>query len=745
MSPPLITDRYVFSELLGQGGMGRVWKARDVMLERDVAIKEIVSPPGLTDQARQELRTRSLREARAIARLDHVNAVRVFDVLIGDGGDPWIVMEYVPSRAFSDHLAADGPVSPARAAQIGLAVLGALRAAHRVGVVHRDVKPANILIGVDGRVVLTDFGLATAVEDTSLTRTGIVLGSPAYLSPERVRRGAAGPEGDLWSLGATLFAAVEGEAPYARSSSLESLTALATEPPPVARRAGALAPVLEGLLRKDPAERMDIDTAERLLTQVAHTDLPHPSGSSARPDPSALAGPSTQVGPSVGDSSADRMVPTFVTVAPAGPAEPQETRDDLPTGQVLRAGVPDGPDPRPEKDLSAAPAPSAAPTRSVRMTRGRWLVGGLALLLVSLGVGVGVPLLGDRAGERGDDLPEAAGGPEPPLAATGVSAPSAPAATPLAWSTYRDDSGFRMVAPRGWRIVRDDGQVEFREPDEGRSLVVRRSDPPPTDPVAELTAQERAAEGRYPGYRLLRIGAVHYQHGAADWEWRHTTDGRATQVRQRLFVTGAGKAYTFIWSTPEELWAGSEAAFARIVDGFRPTGDPRPVTSSPATPSASPSPTPSAASASPPSTAPTVTPSSARPRTSGERIVSVASGRCLDVGDPDSAATLHVRIMDCADSRDRSQRWSVRTDGSMRMGSRCLDVANASTADGAVIQLTACNGGAAQRFTLNGDRQLVNALSGKCLDVTDWGTENGTPVQQWTCNNTASHQRWSIR
>ncbi|GAB3933096.1 hypothetical protein GCM10027614_03410 [Micromonospora vulcania] len=266
--PFLVTDRYEVLELLGQGGMGRVWKARDQMLQRDVAIKEIVPPPGLTDQAREELRIRSLREARAIAKLDHPNAVRVFDVLLGIDGDPQIVMEYVPSRSLHETIAADGPISPVRAAEIGLAVLGALRAAHRAGIMHRDVKPANILIGVDGRIVLTDFGLATAVEDVNLTLSGVVLGSPAYVSPERAMSGIVGPEGDFWSLGATLFAAVEGQSPYARPSSLMSLTALVTEPPPVAQHAGPLAPVLTGLLRKDPTERIDADTAERLLRAV---------------------------------------------------------------------------------------------------------------------------------------------------------------------------------------------------------------------------------------------------------------------------------------------------------------------------------------------------------------------------------------------------------------------------------------------------------------------------------------------
>ncbi|MEU1588977.1 protein kinase [Micromonospora sp. NPDC005710] len=265
--PQLVADRYRLLSPLGQGGMGRVWKARDEVLHRDVAIKELVPPPGLTDEERREMRERSLREARAIARLNNANVVRIFDVLRTDG-DPWIVMEYVASRSLQDTLAEDGPVGVARTVEIGLGVLGALSAAHKAGVMHRDVKPGNVLLGDDGRVVLTDFGLATIPGDPNVTRTGMVLGSPAYISPERARDGTAGPEADLWSLGATLYAAVEGKSPYARPSAIGTLAALATEPIPPPKNAGPLKAVLNGLLRKDPNERITAEVAERLLRRA---------------------------------------------------------------------------------------------------------------------------------------------------------------------------------------------------------------------------------------------------------------------------------------------------------------------------------------------------------------------------------------------------------------------------------------------------------------------------------------------
>src|ERR671921_637245 len=256
-SPPLVVaDRYRLVAPPGQGGRGRFSAGKDGALHRGAATNEAAPPPGLTPEERQEMRERSLREARAIARLNNINVVRVFDVLRTDA-DPWIVMEYVPSRSLQDILASDGPMPPVRAAEVGLGVLNALRAAHRNGVVHRDVKPGNVLIGEDGRVVLTDFGLATVPGDPTVTRTGLVLGSPAYIAPERARDGTAGPAADMWSLGATLYAAVEGASPFARSSAIATLAALATENPPPARNAGPLKAVLNGLLRKDPHHRID--------------------------------------------------------------------------------------------------------------------------------------------------------------------------------------------------------------------------------------------------------------------------------------------------------------------------------------------------------------------------------------------------------------------------------------------------------------------------------------------------------
>ncbi|BEL03150.1 hypothetical protein Q0Z83_013410 [Actinoplanes sichuanensis] len=262
--PNLIAERYRLVGQIGQGGMGRVWSARDELLARDVAVKELVPAAGLTQAELGALRERTIREARAIAMLDHPNVVRIFDVVF-DRGEPWIVMELVPSRSLFDTVRDDGPMAPDRVARVGLGVLAALRAAHRVGLLHRDVKPGNVLLAHDGRVVLTDFGLATAAGDAGMTSTGIVLGSPQYLAPERALDAEIGPPADLWSLGATLYAAVEGRPPYVRSSPMATLAALATELPAAPERAGVLRHALTALLQRDPARRADAETAQRLL------------------------------------------------------------------------------------------------------------------------------------------------------------------------------------------------------------------------------------------------------------------------------------------------------------------------------------------------------------------------------------------------------------------------------------------------------------------------------------------------
>src|SRR5947209_11045652 len=265
----LIAGRYRLGKRLGSGGMGVVWAARDELLARPVAVKEVRLPAAVDPDERAILRERTLREARTAARLDHPCAVRVFDVCEEDE-QAFIVMELIVGRTLSEVIRDTGPITPARAAEIGGCVLDALVCAHEAGIVHRDVKPGNVIVRPDGRVTLTDFGIASTAGDPSITSTGLLLGSPAYIAPERARGGTPEPPSDLWSLGATLFTAVEGRPPFDREDPFATLTAVVTDEHEPCDRAGpALAAVLDRLLDKDPQRRPEPATLRNLLQAVA--------------------------------------------------------------------------------------------------------------------------------------------------------------------------------------------------------------------------------------------------------------------------------------------------------------------------------------------------------------------------------------------------------------------------------------------------------------------------------------------
>ncbi|MDF3299961.1 serine/threonine-protein kinase [Streptomyces tropicalis] len=276
----VIAGRYRLVAPLGEGGMGTVWRARDEVLHREVAVKEVRAPAGLPASDVERMYARLEREAWAAARVAHRNVVTVYDVATEDGR-PWIVMELVRGLSLADVLEAEGPLAPQRAARIGAEVLSALRAAHAAGVLHRDVKPANVLLSNDGRVVLTDFGIATVEGSSALTMTGEVVGSPEFLAPERALGRTPGPESDLWSLGVLLYAAVEGGSPFRQDTPLGTLRAVVDEEFPRPRRAGPLAPVVAGLLRKDPAARLAAARAEQELHLVAAGGTPRADGAAA--------------------------------------------------------------------------------------------------------------------------------------------------------------------------------------------------------------------------------------------------------------------------------------------------------------------------------------------------------------------------------------------------------------------------------------------------------------------------------
>ncbi|MEW2415618.1 serine/threonine-protein kinase [Streptomyces sp. NPDC046866] len=338
----VVSGRYRLLGLLGRGGMGTVWRARDEVLGREVAVKEVRAPAGLDGAEVGRLYRRLEREAWAAARVAHRGVVTVYDV-VTEEGRPWIVMELVRGLSLAEVLEAEGPLTPQRAAHIGEQLLAALRSAHEAGVLHRDVKPANVLLANDGRVVLGDFGIARLEGSSELTVTGEVVGSPEFLAPERALGRDPGPASDLWSLGVLLYAAVEGVSPFRQDTPLATLRAVVDEELPPPRRAGPLAPVLEGLLRKDPDDRLPAAEAARMLRVIgAGGAVRDAGGPVSGPDsPTAVAhhGPGPGAAPDRDRAGATPPLPLPAPLPGPGGAGPAAAGGSGRAGAVLAAGI----------------------------------------------------------------------------------------------------------------------------------------------------------------------------------------------------------------------------------------------------------------------------------------------------------------------------------------------------------------------------------------------------------------------
>ncbi|MGW0431608.1 serine/threonine-protein kinase [Micromonospora sp. NPDC003197] len=382
-----IGGRYELRAAVGHGGMGTVWKAVDTLLRRDVAVKEVVLPPGLAPSDRDALYERTLREARAAAAIQHPAVVQVYDV-VTESGRPWIVMELLEARSLADMVIEDGPVAPRAVAKIGIALLGALEVAHAIGVLHRDVKPANVLICADGRCVLTDFGVARMPTDVQLTTPGMVLGSPHFISPERALGQDFGPPSDLFSLGVTLYTAIEGRPPFDRGDPIETMHAVVEDEPAPPVRSGPLTRVLFGLLEKDPAQRINVHSARSMLRELlagplaskAPTDPmtdpyavvpvqrqqwqpPTPAPAPAEPKPSGQIGGRAMLAP--GESLTDRLAELRKREVAGLDDTPAE--DDADAGKPSAAvaavalSTPTGAMPTPSPETPAAEATAAHP------------------------------------------------------------------------------------------------------------------------------------------------------------------------------------------------------------------------------------------------------------------------------------------------------------------------------------------------------------------------------------------------
>ncbi|MDX3102037.1 serine/threonine-protein kinase [Nonomuraea angiospora] len=326
-----VAGRYRVLTALGQGGMGTIWLAHDELLDRQVAIKELRIPESLPASEREEAVQRSMREAMAAAQLRHPNIITIHDVLVHNGMS-WIVMELLTGRDLKDAVAAEGPWAPQRVATLGLQMLDALSTAHAHGIQHRDVKPANVFLTDDGRVVLTDFGIARLEDQATITESGLLLGSPGYIAPERLRGERGGPASDLWSLAATLYSAVEGMAPYAGTSPMAVLRDALTLPPRAPTRAGSLGPVLIHMMAREPHQRPDARTAAHLLQRVAQgQDVTAPPTAPRR---------WRRHGPILAVAGAAAVAAVVVTVALLPTSVPAPTRPTSNAGAQAATSVP---------------------------------------------------------------------------------------------------------------------------------------------------------------------------------------------------------------------------------------------------------------------------------------------------------------------------------------------------------------------------------------------------------------------
>ncbi len=466
----MIDERFELLERLGGGGMGLVWRARDVVLHRDVALKEVRPPDPellrLRPDAAEMLRRRVLREAVSLARISHPNVVTIHHIVSSaEVAHPWLVMELISGGSLQDRLER-GPCTPTETARLGRGVLAGLRAAHGAGILHRDVKPGNVLVRADGTPLLTDFGIAAVREATSLTNTGELIGSPDYMAPERLRGHDDDPSSDLWSLAMMLYVAVEGHHPMHRSSTLATLAAILEEDVPPPRRAGSLGPVLRSVLVKDVASRPDAESLDQLLAQAAGVRV------TTVVDGIVAASP-VLVGPAETAAEAPAAVPYTPTepAAPAapspasGPASGPPASDD--PGPDAAGPVHDGPEPPAALEPGTGPPPdggtdgaggSGAET-SQPPVHGTGAAGRSRRRVVLPAALLGALVIGLLAREYapafgGDDKPSAGASSTPSGVRTPTAGPSAsPSSSPTPSPTPSPKEDTDLLTPAGARRV----------------------------------------------------------------------------------------------------------------------------------------------------------------------------------------------------------------------------------------------------------------------------------------------------
>ncbi|MFJ4966226.1 serine/threonine-protein kinase [Streptomyces sp. NPDC088729] len=552
----LLAGRYRLGDVLGRGGMGKVWRAHDEVLHRTVAVKELTAGLYVAEADRLVLHARTQKEARAAARITHPGVVTVHDVIEYDQR-PWIVMQYVDGPSLADAAKETGEIAPREAARIGLHVLGALRAAHGAGVLHRDVKPGNVLLARDGRVLLTDFGIAAIEGDSTITRTGELVGSIDYLAPERVRGGDPGPASDLWSLGATLYTAVEGRSPFRRTSPISTMQAVVQDQPPVSENAGPLGPVITALLRKDPADRPSAAAAQQMLRDVAE-------GRAAR---SAQAHVETESYP--GKARYPVTVPDGDAARLSGDAS-------------VSASAATAARPRPDQDTSGRSGALAGAVSApvTRRAGARWrttlVVVVAAAVLGGAGGLVAMKYQGGAAESPvGRTRADTTVSTDPSATPDRAAAEPATSEIPDGWHRVEDPAGFSLVVPVDWTRQEQDGQIDYT-PDGGAHRIRISVDPDPDfdHPYLHMRDMERDLSERLPGYRRIALEKnVFRDRPGSLWEftWVESQDhpGPRHGIDQMYYGEAGGPEYALYMTAPEEGWEDSREQFAIMLRSWR--------------------------------------------------------------------------------------------------------------------------------------------------------------------------------
>ncbi|MFI5689046.1 serine/threonine-protein kinase [Streptomyces sp. NPDC051636] len=559
----LIAGRYRLADSIGSGGMGRVWRAHDEVLHRTVAIKELTAALYVSESDQAVLLARTRAEARAAARINHSAVVTVHDVLEHDGR-PWIVMELVEGASLADTVKERGRVEPQEAARIGLWVLRALRAAHTAGVLHRDVKPGNVLLGRDGRVLLTDFGIAQIEGDTTITRTGEVVGSVDYLAPERVRGHDPGPSSDLWALGATLYTAVEGRSPFRRTSPLSTMQAVVEEEAAEPRYAGPLGPVITALLRKDPAQRPGADETEQMLAEAAEGR--RPSAAQAFVPTQQHGGLFTRTGGRYSTGTGTQYTAGAGTQYPPETATPPHVRTH---GLSPSQGPVTAP-------TAVAPPATARPRR--RRLRTLALVVAFAAVM---GGGGAVAWQKFGSGQQQDGN---ASGASPAPADKATSTPSPEGATPGTWVSVPDPLGFSISLPsKNWKrkvygIHGDLKQIDY-SPDNGKHFVRIAIDASPDFPDAYHHQEDLEEQlQRLVDYHRVTMEANTYRDRTGSlWEYTWTALAKdppyvagPRHAIEETYYSRDGAEYAIYMSTPEKDWVKTSKQFKRVLQSWQP-------------------------------------------------------------------------------------------------------------------------------------------------------------------------------